>query len=185
MRPARSVLLGLCGALVSGVWLWAAIAPLSRQDWLLENLLVFAIVALLLATRRRFVFSPLSYALLSLFLALHLYGSHYTYSETPFGFWLAEQLGLDRNHYDRIVHFAFGVLYEGHSLLRTCAYLAQLGARRVHSAVLVDRCVASQPIHADIVGIRLQVAPLDIVECHVPPYEADFSIRLVRHGQRA
>jgi pyrimidine operon attenuation protein/uracil phosphoribosyltransferase len=28
------------------------------------------------------------------------------------------------------------VLFEGHSLLRTCAYLAQLGARRVHTAVL-------------------------------------------------
>jgi len=75
------------------------------------------------------------------------------------------------------------VLYEGHSLLRVCAYLAQLGAHRVHSAVLVDRCVSIQPIHADIVGIRLQVAPQDIVECHVPPYEADFRIEVARHGQ--
>ncbi|MFC5698612.1 phosphoribosyltransferase family protein [Pseudomonas sp. GCM10022186] len=75
------------------------------------------------------------------------------------------------------------VLYEGHSLLRSCAYLAQLGARRVHAAVLVDRCVRTQPIHADIVGIRLQVAPDDIVECHVPPYETDFRIEIIRHGQ--
>lgn len=75
------------------------------------------------------------------------------------------------------------VLYEGHSLLRACAYLAQLGARQVHTAVLVDRCVSTQPIHADIVGIRLQVAPEDIVECHVPPYEADFRIVLARRSQ--
>jgi len=75
------------------------------------------------------------------------------------------------------------VLYEGHSLLRSCAYLAQLGARRVHTAVLVDRCVRTQPIQADVVGIRLQVAPGDIVECHVPPYEADLRIEIVRHGQ--
>jgi pyrimidine operon attenuation protein/uracil phosphoribosyltransferase len=75
------------------------------------------------------------------------------------------------------------VLYEGHSLLRTCAYLAQLGARKVQTAVLVDRCVSTQPVHADIVGIRLQVAPGDIVECHVPPYETDFRIEIVRHGQ--
>jgi pyrimidine operon attenuation protein / uracil phosphoribosyltransferase len=75
------------------------------------------------------------------------------------------------------------VLYEGHSLLRSCAYLAQLGARRVHTAVLVDRCVRTQPIQADVVGIRLQVAPSDIVECHVPPYEADLRIEIVRHGQ--
>lgn len=76
------------------------------------------------------------------------------------------------------------VLYEGHSLLRACAYLAQLGARQVNTAVLVDRCASTQPVRADIVGIRLQVAPQDIVECHVPPYEADFRIELARHGQR-
>lgn len=76
------------------------------------------------------------------------------------------------------------VLYQGHSLLRACAYLAQLGARRVYSAVLVDRCVSTQPVHADIVGLRLQVASDDIVECHVPPYEQDFRIEIVRHGRQ-
>ncbi|MFJ2693117.1 phosphoribosyltransferase family protein [Pseudomonas sp. NPDC087336] len=74
------------------------------------------------------------------------------------------------------------VLYEGHSLLRTCAYLAQLGARRVYTAVLVDRHVCQQPIHADIVGVHLQVAAGDIVECNVPPYETEFCIDVVRHG---
>jgi pyrimidine operon attenuation protein / uracil phosphoribosyltransferase len=74
------------------------------------------------------------------------------------------------------------VLFEGHSLLRTCAYLAQLGARRVHTAVLVDRHVRQQPIRADIVGIHLQVAATDIVECNVPPYEQTFCIEVVRHG---
>lgn len=74
------------------------------------------------------------------------------------------------------------VLYQGHSLLRTCAYLAQLGAREVRSAVLVDRCVCSQPVHADIVGIRLQVAPEDVIECNVPPYEAAFRIEVLRQG---
>jgi pyrimidine operon attenuation protein / uracil phosphoribosyltransferase len=74
------------------------------------------------------------------------------------------------------------VLYQGHSLMRTCAYLAQLGARQVLTAVLVDRCVCQQPVHADIVGVRLQVAPEDVVECHVPPYEADFRLEVLRHG---
>ncbi|WP_371227025.1 phosphoribosyltransferase family protein [Pseudomonas sp. QE6] len=77
------------------------------------------------------------------------------------------------------------VLYEGHSLLRTCSYLAQLGARSIRTAVLVDRCARRQPIHADIVGIYLQVACNDIVECNVPPYESDFRIDVVRHGQRS
>lgn len=74
------------------------------------------------------------------------------------------------------------VLYEGHSLLRTCAYLTRLGAREVRAAVLVDRHVCRQPIRADIVGVHLQVAPGDIVECHVPPYEAQLRIEVIRHG---
>jgi pyrimidine operon attenuation protein/uracil phosphoribosyltransferase len=72
------------------------------------------------------------------------------------------------------------VLYQGHSLLRTCAYLSSLGAQRVRTAVLVDRCVSQQPIRADIVGVRLQVAPGDIIECNVPPYELQLRIEVVR-----
>lgn len=92
------------------VWLWAAIAPVSRSDWLLENLLVLFYGILLAATYHRFAFSPGSYCLFALFMAMHLYGSHYTYSETPFGYWLRDALGLGRNHYDRLVHFSFGLL---------------------------------------------------------------------------
>jgi len=92
------------------VWLWAAIEPVSRADWLLENLLVFAAVGLLLATCRRFAFSPGAYRLFALFLVLHLYGTHYTYAETPLGDWLRDGLGLARNPYDRLVHGAFGLL---------------------------------------------------------------------------
>ena len=44
------------------------------------------------------------------FLSLHLFGAHYTYAETPFGFWLQDWFGFERNHYDRIVHFTFGLL---------------------------------------------------------------------------
>jgi pyrimidine operon attenuation protein/uracil phosphoribosyltransferase len=61
------------------------------------------------------------------------------------------------------------VLFEGHSLLRTCAYPAQLGARRVYTAVLEDRHVCQPPIHADIVVVHRQVATGDIVECNEPP----------------
>jgi pyrimidine operon attenuation protein/uracil phosphoribosyltransferase len=77
------------------------------------------------------------------------------------------------------------VLYEGHSLLRTCAYLTSLGAREVRTAVLVDRCISKQPIHADIVGVRLQVASGDIIECNVPPYESELRIEVLRLGAGA
>jgi putative membrane protein len=92
------------------LWIITAIDPLYPRDWLLENLLVFFYGGLLVATYRRFRFSNLSYALFTVFLSLHLIGAHYTYAETPFGFWLQDWLGLSRNHYDRIVHFSFGLL---------------------------------------------------------------------------
>jgi len=92
------------------LWILTAIEPFDRRDWLLENLLVFFYGALLVTTYRRFRFSDISYGLFGVFLTLHLIGAHYTYSETPFGFWLQDAFDLSRNHYDRIVHFAFGLL---------------------------------------------------------------------------
>lgn len=104
-RFIRALLLWLVA-----IWIIAAIAPYSRRDWLLENLLVFVFAATLLLTARRFTFSNFSYGLLGLFLTLHLVGAHYTYSEVPPGFWLQDALDLSRNHYDRFVHFCFGLL---------------------------------------------------------------------------
>jgi len=97
-------------AWLAGFWLLMAIAPNNRFDWLLENLLVFVYLALLAATYPRFRFSNTSYALFTLFLTLHLLGAHYTYAETPIGFWLQDLFGFSRNHYDRIVHFSYGLL---------------------------------------------------------------------------
>jgi len=71
------------------------------------------------------------------------------------------------------------VLYTGHSLLRVLQYLAGKQPAQIRVAVLADRCVARLPVHAEVVGVRLEVAPGSIVDCHVPPYEPDFRIDLV------
>ena len=104
-RPLQLMLLWLLM-----VWIVAAIDPLYPRDWLLENLLVFVSAAVLIPGYRRFRFSNTGYALLTVFLTLHMAGAHYTYAETPLGFWLQDWFGFERNHYDRIVHFAFGLL---------------------------------------------------------------------------
>lgn len=75
------------------------------------------------------------------------------------------------------------VLWQGHSLLRTCAYLGMLGATNVRTAILVDRCVARQPVHADVTGIRLQIAADDVIECNVPPFESEFRVDVWRRGK--
>ena len=76
------------------------------------------------------------------------------------------------------------VLYTGHSLLRVLDYLVRQQPAEIRVAVLADRCAATLPIHADVIGARLQIAPAGIVECHVPPYEPDFRIELLQ-PQRA
>jgi len=74
------------------------------------------------------------------------------------------------------------VLYEGHSMLRAVHWLVQHGAGVVRTAVLVDRACARLPLAADIAGITLEVAPRQIVDVHVPPYESDFGIYINRRG---
>jgi putative membrane protein len=94
-------------------WGALALAPQDRLAWSLENLVVAASVAALALTYRRFRFSDRSYLLIALYLALHAVGAHYTYGAVPAGEWAREVFGLARNHFDRLVHFAFGLLLVG------------------------------------------------------------------------
>jgi len=104
-RPLQAMVLWL---LV--LWAITAIEPFNRRDWLLENLLVFVYGGLLLFSYRRFVFSNLSYALFTVFLSLHLVGADYIHEHAPPGDWLQTLFQVERNHYNRIVHFCFGLL---------------------------------------------------------------------------
>jgi pyrimidine operon attenuation protein/uracil phosphoribosyltransferase len=72
------------------------------------------------------------------------------------------------------------VFYSGHSLLKLLSHPSLQKATEIRSVCLVDRGCATLPLHADVVGLRIEVAPEDIVECHVPPYEKDFSIALLK-----
>jgi pyrimidine operon attenuation protein/uracil phosphoribosyltransferase len=90
------------------------------------------------------------------------------------------QAGIDLS--GRVVVVVDDVLYQGFSLLKAVQYLLGKGGRTIISVVLVDRVCATLPIHADVAGLRLQVAPDHIVECHVPPFEPVFQIVLVQPG---
>jgi len=86
------------------------IGTTDLANWLLENTLVFIFIIVIISTYKKFQFSDLSYLLIFVFLLLHVYGAEYTYAENPFGYWLKDVLNLQRNQYDRIVHFSFGFL---------------------------------------------------------------------------
>ena len=72
------------------------------------------------------------------------------------------------------------VMYRGHSMLRAVEYLATKQADEIRTVVLVDRGATRLPVRSDIAGVRLDVAPTDIIECNVPPYEAEFKIELLQ-----
>jgi pyrimidine operon attenuation protein/uracil phosphoribosyltransferase len=80
----------------------------------------------------------------------------------------------------RVVVVVDDVLYQGFSLNKAVQYLLAKGGKTILTVVLVDRVCATLPIHADVAGLKLQVAPGQIVECHVPPFEPTFQIMLVQ-----
>ncbi len=106
------------GVLFAVLWIALAIKPWHRQDWALENALVAVAIIVLGLTCKRLPLSRVSYTLIFLFLCLHEIGAHYTYAEVPYDEWfkavsgvtLNSVLGWERNNFDRVVHFLYGLL---------------------------------------------------------------------------
>jgi putative membrane protein len=100
------------------VWTALAIQPWYRSDWLLENVVVFVAVPAVLLMHRHLPLSKISYSLIFVFLCLHEVGAHYTYSEVPYDLWVESltgtglniRLAWERNHFDRVMHFLYGLL---------------------------------------------------------------------------
>jgi len=87
---------------------WSGLRPHDYFTWLLEVAPILIGVPVLIATRRRFPLTPLAYRLIFVHALILMAGGHYTYAEVPLGDWVKDALGLARNHYDRLGHFAQG-----------------------------------------------------------------------------
>ena len=67
---------------------------------------------------RRWPMSSCAVGCVLLFFALHTIGGRYTYSSVPYDEWslalfgtsISQTFGFARNHYDRLVHFSYGLL---------------------------------------------------------------------------
>ena len=92
------------------VWIIMAINPKYPQDWLLENVLVFFIFPLIIWMDKKYHYSLLSIILFLVFASLHSLGTHYTYAEMDHFNVITQFFGFERNHFDRLVHFLFGLL---------------------------------------------------------------------------
>jgi putative membrane protein len=84
------------------------VGAVEPGTWLLEIAPILIIAPILVLTARRFPLTPLVYRLLFVHALILMLGGHYTYAKVPLGFWVQDWLGLARNHYDRLGHFAQG-----------------------------------------------------------------------------
>jgi putative membrane protein len=104
--------------IVLGLFALSAINPANPGDFILEHSFTAAVLAALIALDRRRPVSNAAATLLFIYLCLHILGAHYTYSFVPYDEWsraifgrgINETFGWERNHYDRLVHLAFGLL---------------------------------------------------------------------------
>lgn len=96
----------------------ASIDPLEFEAYLLHQAgTVFMLIVLLVAFKR-IGLSYFSFCLYLAFLLIHIIGAHYLYSYVPYNQWilyffnfdLDQSMGWSRNMYDRLVHFAYGLL---------------------------------------------------------------------------
>lgn len=101
-----------------GICLALAITAPDPVHWWLENILVVGVLAALFIWRNEVRLSPASAGMLFAFGVLHEIGAWYSYAHVPYEDWLLaltgtnleQLLGTERNHYDRLVHLAFGLL---------------------------------------------------------------------------
>jgi putative membrane protein len=99
---------------------WAAtcIDPPYPRELVLQHIPTALAVVALLGLRRQAALSRTGGRLVLVFLILHVLGARYLYSYVPYDDWstavfgrgLSTLCGFTRNHYDRLVHFAYGVL---------------------------------------------------------------------------
>ena len=96
-----------------------SINPPYPKDYFYEHIMTVVFLVIMIASYKRFRLSNVSYTFIFAFLVLHIIGARFTYSEVPynefflryFGFDINGFFGFERNHYDRLVHFSFGLLF--------------------------------------------------------------------------
>ncbi|MEM7779164.1 MAG: DUF2238 domain-containing protein [Pseudomonadota bacterium] len=90
---------------------WGAIYP--TNTWLQVGPVAFLIPVAYWALRR-YPISDRSAACIAAFVVLHLFAARWSYSFVPYDAWtdgaISAAFGWERNHFDRLVHFLFGML---------------------------------------------------------------------------
>lgn len=96
----------------------SCINPPYRDYLLMQHVPTVLAAALLAYLANRFAISRFGFTLIIVFLVMHTLGARYLYSYVPYDAWcerllginITEKFGFRRNHYDRLVHFSYGLL---------------------------------------------------------------------------
>ena len=91
-------------------WIALAINPADYRIWALENILVVTMFPLILWLDKRYNFSNLAFLSMTVFVILHLFGAHMSYNEMSYFNWFSNWFGWQRNYYDHVIHFLFGLM---------------------------------------------------------------------------
>jgi putative membrane protein len=94
------------------------IKPPYPFDFTLEHIPTVVAIVTLVYLEQTVGISRFSYVLIITFFLLHVLGARTGYSNVPYDAWsqavfgttITDTFGFRRNHYDRLVHFAFGLL---------------------------------------------------------------------------
>ena len=97
-------------SLAFAVLVWSLINPFEYFTAFLEVLPGVLGIIILMATFKKFRFSDFTYFLIMIHCIILFVGGHYTYAEVPLFDWLKDVMGFERNNYDKLGHFAQGLV---------------------------------------------------------------------------
>ncbi len=124
------------------VMLLASIEPLDWSNYLLHQAGTLLFLAMILAMYRYWHISSKAYVLATIFLLIHIIGARYLYSYVPYDDWtqqlfnieLSTLFGWQRNMYDRLVHFSYGLLLFS-AMYESLSYLLKI--KSVKSLIVI------------------------------------------------
>lgn len=91
-------------------WVVLAIDPANRGIWMMENFVVVIVFPVVLWLDKKYTFTNGTFFCLTFFAILHLFGAYLTYENMTYFSWFSDLFGWERNYYDQVIHFLFGLL---------------------------------------------------------------------------
>lgn len=97
----------------------SCIDPIHPTNQYLQHLGTLVVASILFWDIKKMKLSLFAFSFVGIFILIHIIGARWIYSEVPYNVFFKDYLGInlellfnsDRNHYDRFVHFIFGVLF--------------------------------------------------------------------------